>query len=119
MTFDHQAALEGAIEIFNKILIEYSQSRYVRRLEIDEYPSEDVCNNCKGCGIFKNEDGESKECFQNREEGDCFKVGYDYGLLGLEVETLLPKICDFMVSTEPEQDIQQDLFPPLTTKPKV
>ena len=101
MTFNYDLALSGAREIFDRIISEYWHSRYLRRLEQNEYPAEEVCGNCKGCGTFKNEDGEMKDCYQDKVEGECFKELFDLEQFGIEVETLLPKIGEFMVLTEP------------------
>jgi len=67
---------------------EYGKSFQTRRLTDAEYPNEDICANCTGCGTFKI-DGEDKYCVQDKQEGECFYRYIDYEQFGREVEVIL------------------------------
>jgi hypothetical protein len=55
-----------------------------RSLEINEYPNGSICDKCKGCGEFIDKD-ETKECFRDDEQGQCFHRYCDYELVGIEL----------------------------------
>ncbi|MFD2922024.1 hypothetical protein ACFS6H_20050 [Terrimonas rubra] len=81
--------------VFEKIYKSYSQAWQEKNLKDDEYPEESVCDKCTGCGIFL-KNGEEKDCFQNKEHGECFYLFCDYELVGMELETQLEEISDLL-----------------------
>lgn len=82
---------EGTMtELEKSIWDEYGKHFSNRRLQDDEYPSEDVCDKCTGCGTT-NVNGETMDCVKDRQEGDCFYKSFDYYGFGREVEALLIK----------------------------
>ena len=90
-----QEFMEKTKAVLNKICNSYYQSWQSMRLMDEEYPKESVCDKCTGCGKFiKN--GEEKECFQNREQGECYYRFCDYEQVGIDVVTNLEKMCDLL-----------------------
>lgn len=81
--------------ILNKICNSYSQGWKSRVLKDGEYPNESICDKCVGNGIFI-ENGEEKECFIDRECGDCFHRFCDYEQVGMDLETHLPDMFDLL-----------------------
>jgi len=59
------------------------------RLTDAEYPHENICANCKGCGTFKLENGDDGECFVDKMEGECFHRYFDTTQFGEEVADYL------------------------------
>ena len=78
--------------LLEKIANIHSASYKSNLLKEDEYPDESVCDKCRGCGTF----GEDKECFQNREYGECFYTECDYEEIGVEIEPLMGDIYDLL-----------------------
>jgi hypothetical protein len=73
---------------------------WVRRvLTTDEYPGENVCENCKGCGVFI-ENGEEKDCYIDYEMGDCYHRFCDYEQVGMDLELKLDNIIDLLEVNE-------------------
>lgn len=81
--------------ILNKIYNSYSQGWQSRVLRDGEHPEESVCDKCTGCGIFM-DNGEEKECFQDREQGDCFHRFCDYEQVGMDLEFNLEDMYDLL-----------------------
>jgi hypothetical protein len=82
-------------DVLEKIYNAYSQGWQSRVLRDGEHPEESVCDKCIGCGIFI-ENGEEKECVQDREQGDCFHRFCDYEQVGMDLETHLADISDLL-----------------------
>jgi hypothetical protein len=59
--------------VLTKIAEIYVQGWQNRRLQDNEIPSDDVCNKCTGCGVFK-ENGEERDCVQQDEEFTDFSL---------------------------------------------
>lgn len=72
-----------------------SYDDFSRVLKDNEFPDESICDKCTGCGNFM-DNGEEKECFQNREQGDCFHRFCDYEQVGMDLEDHLDDICDLL-----------------------
>ncbi len=68
---------------------EYGKAWSNRNLLDTEYPPEDVCAICKGCGNFNKHDGETGECFKDRMEGECYHRVFDTDQFGAEVAAIL------------------------------
>lgn len=90
----------GAGEYFTKstsllysLLNEYSQCWQDRPLEESEYPDEAICDQCKGCGVFGEEE---TECFQDRQEGQCYKRIFDTELFADEFTMHLHRINELI-----------------------
>lgn len=66
-----------------------------RSLKDEEFPEENICDKCTGCGTFKlnNEDA---ECMMDYEDGQCVTVYFDSEEFGLEVETCLDDIYELL-----------------------
>ena len=62
---------EKTKEILSNLCGSYSKEWHVRALIDGEHPEESVCDKCTGIGCFIY-NGVEKECFQNREQGDCY-----------------------------------------------
>lgn len=81
--------------LLNKICNNYSQSWQSMVLRDGEHPEESVCDKCTGCGTFMDKD-EEKECFQDKEQGDCFHRFCDYEQVGMDLETHLDVMFDLL-----------------------
>lgn len=86
---------EKTKNILEKIYNSYSQGWQSRLLKDGEYPEESVCDKCNGCGIFL-ENGEERDCLQDRGNGDCFHRFCDYEQIGMDLETYLGDISDLL-----------------------
>ena len=87
--------VEKTKSVLEKIYNSYSQGWQSRVLTDDEYPEENVCDKCTGCGIFL-ENGEERDCVQDREQGDCFHRFCDYEQVGMDLENYLEDVCDLL-----------------------
>jgi len=70
---------------------EYGKAWSNRRLTDNEYPPEEICAICTGCGNFNREDGEIGECNQDKMEGECYHRVFDAEQFGQEVAAFLEK----------------------------
>lgn len=86
---------EKTKSVLEKIYNVYSQGWQNRYLKDEERPEESVCDKCTGCGIFL-ENGQEKECMQDKEHGDCFHRFCDYEQVGADLEDYLPDITDLL-----------------------
>lgn len=82
--------------VLNKIMNEYHQAWMSRRLRESEYPHEDICCECKGCGTFKDEHGQEKECVQDKVEGDCFTRFFDSEQFSESIEPSFEQIHELL-----------------------
>ena len=64
-------------ELLNKISFTYATNWKSRTLLDSEYPNEDVCEKCNGCGTFLNNDKEKVDCVADYEQGDCYARYFD------------------------------------------
>jgi len=81
--------------VLEKIYSAYLQGWQSRVLRDGEYPEESVCDKCTGCGLFM-DNGEEKECVQDKEQGDCFHRFCDYEQVGMDLETHISDISDLL-----------------------
>ena len=82
-------------EVLNKICDSYFNARQKVSLRYVEYPDENVCCKCKGFGKFMY-NGEEKECFMDRERGECFHTHLDYKQVGMDLETHFEDMIDLL-----------------------
>ena len=87
--------VEKTKTVLNKICNSYSQGWQSRLLRDDEHPEESVCDKCTGCGIFT-DNGDEKECVQDREQGDCFHRFCDYEQVGMDLEAHIEDMLDLL-----------------------
>lgn len=87
--------VEKTKTVLNKICNSYSQGCQSKVLRDGEHPEESVCDKCTGCGLFM-DNGEEKECVQDREQGDCFHRFCDYEQVGMDLETHLEDMFDLL-----------------------
>ena len=80
-----------ATKVLEGIATSYSQSWHSKPLKDEEFPDENICNKCTGCGTFK-VDGEDKDCVQDKEQGWCYYRYQDAEEFGMEVEAQLENI---------------------------
>lgn len=99
--------IEKAKSVLEKICNNYSQAWQSRILKNGEYPEESVCDKCTGCGVFL-ENGEERDCFQDKEQGDCFHRFCDYEQVGMDIETHLGDMFD-LLSVDEIVNTEQDL----------
>lgn len=69
----------------------YSKGFYKRPLKDEDFPSEEVCAKCTGCGTFEfGQVGREEQCFKgNPIEGeDCFSNEFDPALVFEEMENI-------------------------------
>ncbi len=92
---DQKEFIEKTKSVLEKIYNSYSQGWQSRVLTDEEYPEESVCDKCKGCGIFL-ENGEERDCVQDREWGGCFHRFCDYEQVGMDLENHIEDICDLL-----------------------
>ena len=88
-------------ELLEKIYGAYSQEWKGRVLKDNDYPEESVCDKCTGCGIFT-ENGQEKDCIQDKEQGDCFHRFCDYEQVGMNLETYIGDIISLLSVDEIE-----------------
>lgn len=81
--------------VLEKIYNAYSQGWQSRVLKDGEYPDESICDKCTGCGVFL-ENGEERDCVQDKEQGYCFYRFCDYEQVGMDLETHLGDIADLL-----------------------
>jgi hypothetical protein len=98
--------VEKTKAVLNKICNIYSQGWQSRVLRDGEHPAESVCNKCTGCGLFM-DNGEEKECVQDREQGDCFHRFCDYEQVGMDLELHLEDMFD-LLSVDEIVNTEQD-----------
>jgi len=61
-----------------------------------EFPNESICDKCEGCGMFKDENDEERECQQDKEEGECYHRYVDLEQFGQEVENTLDDLFELI-----------------------
>jgi hypothetical protein len=85
-------------ELLGKIEKEYSIAWQDRPLKDNEMPNEIICDRCDGCGVFleNGQEGEERDCFQDREQGECYHRYCDYEQVGLEIESLIGCIHELL-----------------------
>jgi len=93
-------------DVLEKIYNAYSQGWQSRVLRDGEHPEESVCDKCTGCGLFM-DNGEEKECVQDKEQGDCFHRFCDYEQVGMDLETHLSDIAE-LLSVDEIVNTEQD-----------
>ena len=98
--------VEKTKSVLEKIYNAYSQGWHSRVLRDGEHPEESICDKCTGCGIFL-ENGEERDCVQDREQGDCFHRFCDYEQVGMDLETNLGDIAD-LLSVDEIVNTEQD-----------
>jgi len=86
-------------DVLEKIYNAYSQGWQSRVLRDGEHPEESVCDKCTSCGLFM-DNGEEKECVQDKEQGDCFHRFCDYEQVGMDLETHLSDIAELLSVNE-------------------
>ena len=91
---------EKTTALLQKILDEYSGCWYTRSLKESDHPEESVCDQCKGCGVFKLENGEERDCFQDREIGECYYRDFDAEEFGLGIQGMLELIHELSLVDE-------------------
>jgi len=98
--------VEKTKSVLEKIYNSYSQGWQSRVLRDGEHPEESICDKCTGCGVFL-ENGEERDCVQDREQGDCFHIFCDYEQVGMDLETHLVDISD-LLSVDEIVNTEQD-----------
>ena len=98
--------VEKTKSVLEKIYNAYSQGWQSRVLRDGEHPEESICDKCTGCGVFL-ENGEERDCVQDREQGDCFHRFCDYEQVGMDLETNLGDIAD-LLSVDEIVNTEQD-----------
>jgi 23S rRNA A2030 N6-methylase RlmJ len=73
----------------------YTENWRSRPLKEEEFPNENICDKCTGCGIFKLKNEEA-ECTKDYEEGECYHRYFDAEEFGLEVETCFDDIYELL-----------------------
>lgn len=92
---DQKEFFEKTKSLLNKICNNYSQGWQSRPLRDGEHPEESVCDKCTGSGKFM-DNGEEKECVQDREQGECFHRFCDYEQVGMDLENHLGEMFDLL-----------------------
>lgn len=92
---DKDEYLDKVNQIFSIIDSTYSKAWTRVRLKDDEYPNEDICEKCTGCGSTI-VNGETVECIANREEGECHYVLFDSDEFGISVGELMSDIWELL-----------------------
>ena len=98
--------VEKTKSVLEKIYNTYSQGWQSRVLRDGEHPEESVCDKCTGSGVFL-ENGEERDCIQDRKQGDCFHRFCDYEQVGMDLETHLADISD-LLSVDEIVNTEQD-----------
>lgn len=80
--------VEKTKSVLEKIYDAYLQGWKIRVLKDGEHPEESVCYKCDGCGVFL-ENGEERDCFQDKEYGYCVHRYCDYEQVGIALECCL------------------------------
>lgn len=74
----------------------YGKAYKNRGLKDSEYPEESICDSCKGCGIFKKDDGEEYECNIDYEEGECYVRELDLEEFAIEMECEMENVWSLL-----------------------
>lgn len=87
-----------------KLLLEqlakaYHQGWQSRALKDDQFPDESVCEKCTGCGVFM-KDGEQRDCFQDKEFGECYYRFCDYEQVGMDIEAHMGEAYELLAVDE-------------------
>lgn len=92
---DAQEFFEKAQFLLRKLSDAHCFAHRTQKLDDEQYPSQEVCDQCTGCGVFTL-NGEDKECYVNDIEGVCFYRYTDYEEVGIEVENKLQEIYELL-----------------------
>lgn len=85
-------------KLFSIIDMLYSKAWKSKMLRDSDFPNESVCDKCTGQGVcIINE--EEKDCYQDRENGDCFYRFFDSEEFGLEVENNIGDVHELLSIT--------------------
>jgi hypothetical protein len=106
ITMTQKEFFEKTKAILTKINYSYSNAWQTRLLLEEEFPEENICDKCTGCGVFL-KNGEERDCFQDKEQGDCFHRFCDYEQVGMEMEDHLSDMHDLMVVDEIVSPIEE------------
>lgn len=88
--------IEKAKKVLNEINNLYTRS-YLTKIVTDSLrPEESVCEACKGCGTIKDESGGELDCYQDREEGDCYYKIFDAENFGFDIEERIDQVWDLI-----------------------
>lgn len=85
-------------KLFSIIDMLYSKAWKSKRLSDSEFPEEIVCDKCTSQGICII-NGEEKDCYQDKENGDCFYTFFDSEEFGLEIENTIGDIHELLSVT--------------------
>jgi hypothetical protein len=88
---DKEEYFEITQQLFNTFSMTYAKSHHRQLLNDSDYPSEEICNSCKGCGVFKLND-EYTECYQNYEYGECYYIFFDSEEFHYEIQNEIEEI---------------------------
>lgn len=77
MTMDSKEYLKDTKELLNKCLYIYNQAFIKNWIKEDTIINPDICDKCNGNNNNIKINNEIIECFQDREEGDCFYMQFD------------------------------------------
>ena len=82
--------------LLNKIADDYSKSWTSRTVRDAEYPEESTCDKCTGCGTLTAENGQTMDCVQDNEQGQCFIRFMDYEQFSIDVEAKLSDLYELL-----------------------
>ena len=87
--------------LMGHISYRYGASFKKKYLTDKDYPSQDKCDNCTGCGIFKNnETGEDMECHVNYDSGDCSYMSFDSEAFINDMEDVMSDLRELLSVNE-------------------
>ena len=81
--------------VLEKIYYIYSSAQFTRYLKDDEYPNENICDECSGFGNFSY-DGEEHECFWNKDGSGCATRCVDYEQIGIGLEMCIDDVLELL-----------------------
>jgi len=91
---------EKSKKIFEKIQSDYFSSFSWVRMKDEEYPNEDICDKCTGCGLFHNSNGNENECSRDKEEGECFTQIWDFSDMDENIGIMIEDIMELLYVDE-------------------
>lgn len=95
LKMDQKEFVDKSKSLLEKIYDIYHKEWQSRVLKDSEYPGESICDKCTGCGTFL-ENGEERDCHQDKEQGDCFTRFCDYEQVGMNLEDYLTDISELI-----------------------
>lgn len=92
--------------VFEKLSSDFFGSFSWVHMKDGDYPSEDICDKCTGCGLFHDSNGDEKECVIDREEGECFTQVWDFTEMCENAGNYMEDLMELLMVQELSNNLQ-------------